>query len=304
MKTFVYKVLFASTLIIASANFGFSQTRTVEHDFPAFDGIEASDGFKVSISKSDTFGAKLTIDDALESYVQCYVRSSVLHIGLDDKNIPKDVKKQYKSRNSQGPTLVAVVYLPTLNSLYLNDDCEFYSANSLNSGNFVLDMKGSSSVNNIKILATSFSLSIDKNARFTNAGVTTENDMSVISDGKATVSMEFACKNLNVSGSGSADLTLNGTAEDKVTVTANASSKFLLSGKAVSLDLSGKGTSAKVDASALLVDSAVVSITGIAADISPEKALELDLGKGSEVDYAGDPAVKIVKIQNASVTRK
>lgn len=290
--------------MVASAIAGFSQTRTVEHDFPPFDGIEASDGFKVSISRSDTFGAKLTIDDALESYVQCYVRSGVLHIGLDEKNVPKDVKKQYKSRNSQGPTLVAVVYLPTLNTLALSDDCEFYSANNLTSANFVLTMKGASSINNIKIVANSFNLSIEKNAKFTNADVTTEEDMSVVSDGKAVVSMSFACRNLDVNGSGNSDLTLNGSAEDKVSMTATGSAKLSLSGKAVNLELAGKGTTGKVDASALQVDSAVVSISGITADISPAKSLELDLGKGAEVDYSGDPAVKIVKIQNASVIRK
>ena len=96
MKSLIGKGLAAVILIAASAAYGHSQTRSVEHDLSPFEAIEASDGFKVSITRSDSYGIKLTVDDALESYVESYVKAGVLHIGLDGKNLPKDVKKQYK----------------------------------------------------------------------------------------------------------------------------------------------------------------------------------------------------------------
>ena len=304
MKTFIYRALLAVTLCAASAISGLSQTRTIEHDFSPFDGIEATDGFKVSISRNDTYSAKLTIDDALESYVQCYVRSGVLHIGLDSKNVPKDLKKSYKGKNSQGPTLVAVVYLPTLNSLSLDDDCEFFSANNLTTGDFTLTMKGSSSISNLKVVANSATVSLEKNAKFTNANITTEKDLSLSADGKSSVTMEFSCGNLALSGSSNSDIALNGKAEGKVTVAANTSTKIAITGEASSIEVTGKGSSGKVDASALKVDDAVVAITGLTVDVVPAKSLELDLGRGSEVNFSGDPAFKIVKIQNSSVIRK
>ena len=72
MKALIYKTVAVATLTMASV-FGFAQTRTIEHDFSPFDAIEASNGFKVSTSASDSYGVKLTVDDALESYVEFYV---------------------------------------------------------------------------------------------------------------------------------------------------------------------------------------------------------------------------------------
>ena len=47
-----------------------------------------------------------------------------------------------------------------------------------------------------------------------------------------------------------------------------------------------------------------MNTSGATVKVSASKEIELDLGKGSEVEYDGDPTVKIVKIQSSSVTRK
>ena len=72
--------------MIASSTGASAQSRSIEHDLPPFEGLEVSDGFKITLSKGDSYSAKLTMDDALESYVQCYVKAGVLHIGIDSKN--------------------------------------------------------------------------------------------------------------------------------------------------------------------------------------------------------------------------
>ena len=48
----------------------------------------------------------------------------------------------------------------------------------------------------------------------------------------------------------------------------------------------------------------VVSLSGADASVAPTESIELDLGKGAEITYSGDPSVKIVKIQNATVLRQ
>ena len=48
----------------------------------------------------------------------------------------------------------------------------------------------------------------------------------------------------------------------------------------------------------------VLSLSGADASVAPTESIEFDLGKGAEVTYSGDPSVKIVKIQNASVLRQ
>ena len=300
MKTLINKTLALATLLIASASFAVAQTRTVEHEYSPFDGVVASNGFKVTIYQSDKYAAKLTVDDVLESYVQCYVKANVLYVGLDDKNIPKEVKKMYKGKNAQEPVLSAIVSIPILNSLTLNDDSQFFNTGTLSAENFSLFLNGTTAINNLSVVAKTAVLSVSKNAKLTNANVRTEGNIAVAGDGKGMMTLEYAAENLDVNTAGSADLAINGAAE-KVTVNSSNSARTVVTGEAKSLEVTGKGT---VDASALKVKEAKLSTSGATVKVNASNDIELDLGKGSEVEYAGDPTVKIVKIQSSSVTRK
>ena len=152
-------VFFAATAVGA-----YSQTRSMERDLSPFEGIEASAGFQVSLSSGDTYSVRLTMDDALESYVQCYVKAGVLHLGLDSKAIPKDIKNQYKGRNASEPTLVAVVKLPALKSVTLADNAVFTSSAEIATSDFTMNLGGSSAVTNLKLTGKSFNLTLAKNA--------------------------------------------------------------------------------------------------------------------------------------------
>jgi len=86
------KSLLAATFAVASmSTLSMAQTRTIEHEYSEFDAISVSDGFKVSFVESDGYSAKFKVNDAFESYVQCYVKAGTLYIGVDDKSIPKEV---------------------------------------------------------------------------------------------------------------------------------------------------------------------------------------------------------------------
>lgn len=304
MKSLICKVLLAAALITASNISGLSQTRSKEHDLSPFEGIEASDGFKVSITTGDRYSAKLTMDDALESYVQCYVKAGVLHLELDGKGMSKDLKKSYKGKNSSEPTLVALVTMPALKALTLNDDSQFFSSGKIEVGDLVINMTGSSAANNLSITGKSLVLSAAKNAKFTNVSVDVEDALSVSTDGKAAVAIDGQAKEISIIGGGSSDINIKCEVEDRIKVDVSSGSKISLSGKAPSLELSGKGTTAAVDASALKTGKAIIALTGVSADVSPVESIELDLGRGAEVSFSGDPSVNIVKIQSASVLRK
>ena len=304
MKPLFNRIITLAVLVAASSLSAFSQTRVIEHDLSPFDAIDAENGFKVSIVKSDLYGVKLTVDDALESYVECYVKAGTLHISMDDKNIPKDVKKLYKGRNSGDPTLIAVVYMPILKSLTLSDEAEFYNSGNLSGDSFNLTMNGSSKTSDLKIISKNVNINVGKNAKLSNANVTAEGNLTVTVDGKSVSSLVCAAENLSLSIAGSSEVNVNGTIEKKATVATAGSAKATMSGSANDLEINGKSTTSKVDASLFKVENAVITVTGTFVDIAPSKNLELDLGKASEVSYSGDPAIKIVKIQNSSVLRK
>ena len=274
-----------------------AQTRIIEHEYSEFDAISVSDGFKVTLVEKDGYNAKFKVSDALESYLECYVKGGTLYIGLDDKSIPKEGK------NSDGPVLEATVYVSSLNSITLNDDCTFSSSNSLNSGKFKMDLSGNSSIANLNVNAESAVISVNKKAKLSSLNVKAADNITVNADGSATVVLEYSTKTLNINNSGSADLAVNGQCETASVATDN-SAKLSLSGKANSLKVTGKGGSSKIDAVTMSVDDVTVSLDGADLTVTPGKNLSLDLGKGASVCYSGDPVIKIVKIQNATVTRK
>lgn len=304
MKSLVYSLLTAACLMIASSACAFAQSRSIEHDLPPFEGLEVSDGFKITLSKGDSYSAKLTMDDALESYVQCYVKSGVLHIGIDSKNVPKELKKQYKGRNNSEPTLLAVVKVPSIKSISLADDCQFFCSYEIASTDMTMNLTGSASANNLRITGRSFNVSVGKNAKFTNAVLTLEEDLSLACDSRGSVAIEAKAKNVKVLASGGSVVDIKATVDETVSVETSSSATATLSGKAGSLEVTGKGPSSKVTASMLEVESAKLAVSGVAIEVNPSKNLELDLGKGSEVSYSGNPSVNIVKIQNSTVLRK
>lgn len=304
MKSLICKLFLVATFIVASNISGLSQTRSKEHDLSPFDGIEASDGFKVSITTGERYSAKLTMDDALETYVQCYVKAGVLHLELDGKGMSKDLKKSYKGKNSSEPTLVAVVTMPSIKTLTLNEDAQFFSSGKITADDLVVNLSGTASANNLNITGKSLVLSATKNAKFTNVTVDVEEAISVSADGRAAVAIDGQAKNISVIAGGSADINIRGEVEDEIKVDISSGSKVIIAGKSSSLSLSGKGTTANIDASALKTGKAMIALTGVSADVSPVESIELDLGRGAEVSFSGDPVVNLVKIQSASVLRK
>lgn len=296
----LFAVFFAVTSMPALS---VAQTRTIEHEYSEFDAISVSDGFKVTMVERDGYNAKFKVSDALESYVECYVKGGTLYIGIDDKSVPKEVKKTFKGKNSDGPILEATVYVPSLNSITLNDDCTFSCGNSLKAGDFKMSLADNSSISNLNVSAGSAVISVSKKAKLSSFNIKADGNITVNAEGNAGVVLEYSAKNLNVNNSGSADLAINGQC-DAASVCTAGSAKLSLSGKAKTLNVTGKGGSSKIDAVSVSVDDVAVSLDGAELTVAPGKNLSLDLGKGASVCYSGDPKIKIVKIQNATVTRK
>lgn len=293
-------------VILAAAStpaLSMAQTRTIEHEYSEFDAISVSDGFKVTMVEKDGYNAKFKVSDVLESYIECYVKGGTLYIGIDEKSVPKEAKKSFKGKNSDGPVLEATVYVPSLNSVTLSDGCTFSCDNDLKAGKFKMNLSGTSSVANLNVAAESAVISVSKKAKLSSFNIKAEDKLTVNGEGSAAAVIEYSAKTLEVNNSGSADLAINGQCGTAAVSTAG-SAKLSLSGKAASLKVTGKGGSSKIDASAVSVDEVAVSLDGAELTVNPAKDLSLDLGKGATVNYSGDPKIKIVKIQNASVIRK
>lgn len=298
------KSLCAAIFVAASTSaLSVAQTRTIEHEYSEFDAISVSDGFKVTMVERDGYNAKFKVSDALESYIECYVKGGTLYIGIDEKSVPKDAKKAFKGKNSEGPILEATVYVPSLNSITLNDNGSFSCSSDIKADKFKMNLSGTSSVANLNVKAESAVISVGKKSKLSSFNVKAGDKLTVNGDGNASAVIEYTAKTLEVNNAGSADLAINGQC-NSTAVTTSGSAKLSLSGKTGVLKVAGKGGSSKIDASAVSVDDVTVSLDGAELTVNPGNNLSLDLGKGASVSYSGDPKIKIVKIQNASVTRK
>ena len=266
------KSLFAAIFAVTSMSaLSMAQTRTIEHEYSEFDAISVSDGFKVTMVERDGYNAKFKVSDALESYLECYVKGGTLYIGIDDKSVPKDVKKSFKGKNSDGPILEATIYVPSLNSITLNDDCVFSCGNNLlKAGDFKMSLTGNSSIANLNVNAESAVISVSKKAKLSSFNVKAGSNVTVNAEGNASVVLEYSSKNLNVNNSGSADLAINGQC-DAVAISTAGSAKLSLSGKANTLKVTGKGGSSKIDAISVSANDVVVSLDSAELTVAPGK---------------------------------
>lgn len=288
---------------VLTASLSSAQTRTVEHEYSEFDAVSVSGGFKVTFVEQEGYNAKFKVSDALESYIQCYVKAGTLYIGVDEKSIPKEVRKSFKGNDSDGAVLEATVYVPALNSITLSDNATFSSAAELNAADFSLNLSGSSGITDLNVNAVSAVISVSKKSKLSSIHVKAGDKVTLNAEGNAGAVLEYSAKTLEINNAGSADLAVNGQCGTLSVCTAG-SAELSLSGSAGTLNVTGKGNSSVIDAAALLVDDVNVSLDGAELTVAPGKNLSLDLGKGACVCYSGDPMVKIVRIQNATVTRK
>ena len=145
------RVLCVVILTIASIASAFSQTRTLEHEYGEFEKLDVSGGFHVNLVQDRSYSTRLVVDDILEPYVECYVKSKTLYITLDEKAIPKDIKKSYKGKNSADPVLKVTVYVPGLNSIKLSSNSTLASEFAMESDSFELTMGDNSVLNNLEV---------------------------------------------------------------------------------------------------------------------------------------------------------
>ncbi len=280
----------------------FSQTRSIEHRLTAFDAVAISGAFEASITYDEDYAAKITVDDQLEPYVVCYVKGRTLYVEVDDKSIPKEVKKLFRGRNSVDPTFKVQIYSPKVSSITLDDSAVLISSRTIEVEDFNLTLSGSSSAEGLAVTAKKARIEANKKSCL-NMSIKAE-EIEFLSDGSAKVHLDHTSSTLNATTAGTSDVAISGECSGNVTMTVGNSSKVQISGEAAYLEVNGKGTSAKLDAAQLPVPKARISCSGISVIVNADKELELEIAKGASVTYSGDPVIKVVSIESSSVLRQ
>lgn len=281
-----------------------------------FTMVSANGDFEITLSKG-SYGVRLTTDKNLTPYVQVYVRSNTLYLTYDEKSVPKDIKKLYKGKNASQPVFRAVVSMPQLNGIELDDNVILSSAEAFYGSDIVISLTDKAQVRNLTVQGNSITVDMKKNAQAA-LTLTADNKMEVTTDDKAILKLAEKAREITLNAKGNSDNALSGEGEilnlnlsEKTTSNVNhrtknavlnvgGSSKLLLNGSGEYLEVKG-GKNAEVEAVAFPVKTMKAELDGGKVNVAVEKELNVTLLGGSSLFFTGSPTLIVNKIVKSTL---
>ena len=281
-----------------------------------FTMVSANGDFEVTLSKG-SYGVRLTTDKNLTPYVQVYVRSNTLYLTYDEKSVPKDIKKLYKGKNASQPVFRAVVSMPQLNGINLDDNVILSSAEAFYGSDVVITLTDKAQVRNLNVQGNSITVDMKKNTQAA-LTLTADKKMEVTTDDKAILKLAEKAREITLNAKGNSDNALSGEGEilnlnlsEKTTSnvshrTKNAvlnvggSSKLILNGSGEYLEVKG-GKNAEVEAVAFPVKTMKAELDGGKVNVAVEKELNVTLLGGSSLFFTGSPILIVNKIVKSTL---
>ena len=281
-----------------------------------FTMVSANGDFEVTLSKG-SYGVRLTTDKNLTPYVQVYVRSNTLYLTYDEKSVPKDIKKLYKGKNASQPVFRAVVSMPQLNGIELDDNVILSSAEAFYGSDIVISLTDKAQVRNLTVQGNSITVNMKKNAQAA-LTLTADKKMEVTTDDKAILKLAEKAREITLNAKGNSDNALSGEGEilnlnlsEKTTSnvshrTKNAvlnvggSSKLILTGTGEYLEVKG-GKNAEVEAVAFPVKTMKAELDGGKVNVAVEKEMNVTLLGGSSLFFTGSPTLIVNKIVKSTL---
>ena len=304
MKAFFNNFLRAITVFIALSIFAFSASaqsvsELKEKSYPVgeFSALDISGDFEVTLTKGD-YGVAVSVNPLLADYVEVFVRTGELYIKYNDKEVPKEVKKELKDKKIT-PAFRARVSAPQLKGIELEDNVVLLVMDELSSSDFSLKLEDKAQVKNLSVVATSALVIMNDKSQASNLLLTVKNDLEMDVDGNSNLQATVDGKKLTVKSGNNAKATVDATV-DKVVIDADNKSNLTLSGKASSLVAKGN-RNMNVDARGLSVSEVEAKLAGGELCVKVDKTLDVELSGGSELYYDGKPEMKIRKVMKSTL---
>lgn len=281
-----------------------------------FTMVSANGDFEVTLSKG-SYGVRLTTDKNLTPYVQVYVRSNTLYLTYDEKSVPKDIKKLYKGKNASQPVFRAVVSMPQLNGIELDDNVILSSAEAFYGSDIVISLTDKAQIRNLTVQGNSITVNMKKNAQAA-LTLTADKKMEVTTDDKAILKLAEKAREITLNAKGNSDNALSGEGEilnlnlsEKATgnvshrtknavLNVGGSSKLILTGTGEYLEVKG-GKNAEVEAVAFPVKTMKAELDGGKVNVAVEKEMNVTLLGGSSLFFTGSPTLIVNKIVKSTL---
>ena len=298
------KKFLATVAALVALGCGLLSAQAVQYsvDLSPFSAVDISGPFEVSLVRGQQSRALISVLEPYKDYVICSVNAGVLSIGLDEKKVPVDVKRQFRGKGTPDPVYSAIVYVPDLlqavtmsGKAVLRDSEDVFDKSRV-----VFTLDGQASVMSLNVSSLVFSLEMG---------------------GKSTADLKAVCRETNVNLAGSSSLTMDeqtdksqyilaGSAKGRVksktmnfSVVAKANASMTLAGTGDCATYELAGTS-EIDASLFEVSDADVRMSSVTRlSVAAANVLRVNLNGGSTLQFLGDPSVVIDNVRSASMTR-
>jgi len=278
-----------------------AQTKQISHDFSAFDALDVDYDFDVRVVESRKYSISLNVDEVLKDYVQTYVKNHTLYITLDQKSLPSDIKKLFRSRRSSGPLLEATVYMaePLVSvamaggsTLSVNEDIECKE--------FRIDMKENARIT--KLTVDAGTVDVFMTGKTFADMVLYADDIKLNVSGSSLVELEQDSENLAIVGGGSAEIRAEGETLN-AELTTSGSSKITLDGKTDKLTVTGSGSSL-VDAINFKTSECTVNLSNSSKVYeAATEVVHINLSGNSTLVFDGEPTIDIINVKSSTIQR-
>ena len=296
------KVLMTMLAVFLWGTVSMAQPLAVQDkNFDKFTRISAEDNFVLKFYKSDSYSVRLKTDERIAAHVQAYVKNYTLYLILDEKGYSSELKKELRKKGAAVPVLEAEVYMPTLNSLVLEDKCVLIHSDLFATETFTMTATDHVLVSHLNIECSTGEVTVSKNAQVT-ATMNVASKLYLETSNSTQTSFTQNGGNTFISHGGSSYVDFKASV-NTLEVEASSGSDSHITGNATLLSVVGGGLS-KVDAELLDAPEGNVRLSGSAkCYVNVAKKLKVNLTGGSMLTFKRSPVFEIERIVNSTLIK-
>ncbi len=302
MKRFllIWAICLVSSMAV-SAQRPVSDSMTHEVEYEAFSSVVVNDDFVVKLTNSDRYMTRLTTDKRLYPYVKAYVQKGTLHVTIDRKGFPSDLKKALRAKGAAVPVLEVEILFPSIKVLEMKDNAILHRTGVIHSEEFTLILDDKARVDKLYLDCGSAELDLKKSSYADVESTVEKLYINTANGSKANVQNEGSYVKVETTGSSMVDARLN--VNDLVVESSGSSMTKMISGSVKHLAVNASGSS-QVDAESVTIPTAEVVLEGSSRCYSNvTETLKVNLTGNSQLTFMNKPFIDVERIIGSTLIK-
>ena len=288
----IVAVLLTGLLLTGCRVAGSGNIETREFDFSDFTKVEISSAFSFEISRSDSYGISITMDDNMFEHIQVTKEGETLKIGITSR-IALITIVDFRTTARK-----AVIRMPQLTGLDISGASKGIVSGFESTEELELDVSGASKLSFRDLVAGDVDIDVSGASLVLMTG--SVRDMVTEASGASRIELTaLSAGDVELSLSGASRIEGNLNA-DSIDFDLSGASFALIRGSTGDIRVEASGAS-WVDLADLTVNNADVTLTGACfASINLDGKLDMSLSGASLLNYTGTPMLGEINLSGGS----